>query len=249
MSTISVVMTAHNRSTLLKKTLESIETQTRRPDQIVVVEDGFDGGHTQGVCIQAKNQKLPVEYYCRKNRPNLGYSNPAIPKNIGIKKSTGDILIIQCAEVMYTNPKDIENLVRPLQERRGVSTFATVSARDSFGAFEEWYAGPKRGEKWFLDFCQASFRSDVFAVGGFDEQFQGYGYDDDAFALRMQANGVRYQWALDVECHHQWHPIYDKDVHLSEAGHAYLNKIKFEIETKGINLVANVGRAWGDFNS
>jgi glycosyltransferase involved in cell wall biosynthesis len=247
-STISIVMSSYKRAGLLKNTLDSIAMQTRKPNQIVVVEDGQDSATTD-VCALARQAGLPVEFYERRNRPNLGYSNPAIPKNIGIKKSTGDILIIQCAEVMYTNPKDIENLVRPLSERKGVSTFATVSAREHDGSFKEWYAGPNRAPKWFLDFCQASFRSDVMAVGGFDEGFQGYGFDDDAFALRMQASGVRYEWALDVECHHQYHPIYDKNVQLSEAGRARFEKIKFEIETKGINKVANVGEDWGNIAS
>jgi GT2 family glycosyltransferase len=248
-SSISVVMTAHKRHTLLKNTLDSIADQTRQPDQIIVVEDGYDGGATQGVCINAHNDKLPVEYYCRKNRPNLGYSNPAIPKNIGIKRATGDILIIQCAEVMFTNPKDIENLVRPLEEAKGVSTFATVKALDPDGTFREWYAGPNRAEKWFLDFCQASFLEDVIAIGGFDEGFFGYGFDDDDFALRMQARGVKYQWALEVECHHQYHPIYDKNTSLSERGRARFDKRKEEIETKGTGIVVNTDHTWGNINA
>jgi GT2 family glycosyltransferase len=189
---------------------------------------------------------LPIEYYRRHNRPNLGYSNPAIPKNIGIKKATGDILIIQCAEVMFTEPTDLENLVRPVEQDENISSFALVKALHANGDFHQWYAGPERAPKWYLDFCQAVRRQAVLNIGGFDEGFISYGYDDDAFALRLQASGIKYQWAHEVVCHHQWHEISDKDNKLSEHGKALLERIKFDVETKQTSIVANVGRNWGD---
>jgi GT2 family glycosyltransferase len=245
---ISIVMTAYKRPKLLKNTLESIKMQTRKPDEIIVVEDGHDGGVTQGVAITAKNEGLPVKYFCRQNRPHLDYSNPAIPKNIGIKQATGDILIIQCAEVAYTSPNDILNMTRPVEECRGVSTFATVSARDEQGGFQEWYAGPNRAEKWFLDFCQAVRREAVVDIGGFDELYEGYGFDDDDFALRLQASGIQYRWALDVECHHQWHPIYNKVESLSIRGRMRYDKMKEEVDAGKRSPVANIGRSWGRLN-
>jgi GT2 family glycosyltransferase len=248
-SSISVVMTAYKRPALLKNTLASIASQTRRPNQVVVVEDGFDGGETLDVCALAKSQGLPVEYHCRRKRPNLGYSNPAIPKNIGIKRATGDILIIQCAEVMYTAPNDIENLVRPIEENSHVSTFATVSARNLQGEFQEWYAGPNRAPKWFLDFCQAARRESVMAIGGFDEEYLGYGFDDDCFALRMQTSGVQYQWALDVECYHQWHHISEKDVVLSEKGRAKYDRLLLDIQAGKRSPVVNIGNDWGNIST
>ena len=242
----SVIMTAYKRSQQLDRTLESIATQTRRPDQVVVVEDGFDGGATQDVCVLWKGRGLPIEYICRKNRPDVGYSNPAIPKNIGIKHATGDILIIQCGEVMYTDREDVAKLVRPLEESKYVSMIATVSARDEQGSFQEWYAGPKRDSKLFLDFCQSVHRQDVLAIGGFDEQYEGYGFDDSDFALRLQASGVQYRWALDVECYHQWHFISRS---ISAAGRSKYDHAKEEVLAGRRSPVANVGRLWGDLNS
>jgi glycosyltransferase involved in cell wall biosynthesis len=244
--TISIVMTAYKRHLLLQNTLRSIKDQTRQPMEIIVVEDGFDYGLTQKVCMDARNDdKLPVKYFRRVNRPALEYSNPAIPKNIGIKRATGDILIIQCAEVSYTSPNDIANMVRPIEECRGVSTLATVSARDAEGGFQEWYAGPGRAEKWFLDFCQAVRREAVMDIGGFDELYEGYGFDDDDFALRLQASGIQYRWALDVECHHQWHPVYNKNESLSIRGRMRYDKMKEEVDAGKRSPIANVGRQWG----
>ena len=143
MSTISVVMTAFRRHTLLDNTLRSIQMQTRKPDQIVVIEDGADEGDTRRVC-EKYCPSLPVEWYARKNRPPLSYSNPAAPKNMGIRKATGDILIIQCGEVKYETPNDIANLVSPVEVDPSVSMIATCKALNPDGSFEKWYAGPTR---------------------------------------------------------------------------------------------------------
>jgi GT2 family glycosyltransferase len=248
---ISIVMTAYKRAHLLEKTLESIKMQTRQPDQIVVVEDGNDEGKTFGVCRQAVLSGMPVEYYSRKNRPNLEYSNASIPKNIGIRKATGDILIIQCAEVKYTNPNDIANMVRPVEECGGVSTFAYCQALDDLGGFQEWYAGPERCAGWFLDFCQCVRRDRVDAIRGFDEGYMGYGFEDDDFAFRLQQSGVQYRWAPEVVVQHQWHQIFNKNVGLSERGRYRLEHMKRMVleEKQRDYIVANKNLDWGNINS
>lgn len=245
---VSIVMTAFNRANLLQGTLASIATQTYPNLQVIVVEDGVSlTGETEEVCF---NSPIPIEYYCRRNRPKLDYSNPAIPKNIGIRKAAGEFLIIQCGEVRYKTHFDVAHLVKDLMYKEKISNFALCEALDERGSFKEWYAHPtERGTNWFLDFCQASHREDVLAIGGFDEDYQGYGFDDDDFALRMQASGVKYCWKPDVVTQHQWHPIADKRPDLSEEGRHRYNRMKFDLENKRRGPVANEGRNWGDINS
>lgn len=238
---VSIVLTTYKRPNLLANTLESIANQTFKNVEMIVVEDGNNNDDTPQVC-----RRYGAKYICRQNRPRWSYSNPAIPKNIGIRKATGDILVIQCAEVRYTQPTDLENLIRGVE--RGKSRFATVKAVEPDGSFREWYAGPERAPKWFLDFCQASWREDVWNIGGFDEQYQGYGFDDDDFAFRLQASGVTYEWALDVVAEHQWHPIYDKDTQLSEAGRIRL-AMMIEAVSKGHRPPIANGTDWGNERS
>ncbi len=242
-------MTAYKRHKQLDKTLESIKMQTRQPDQIVVVEDLGDEGQTANTCRYARAQGLPVEHYLRKDRPRVPYSNASIPKNIGIKKATGDILLLQCAEVKYTSPNDIANMVRPVEECAGVSSFAYCQALDEHGSFEEWYAGPQRCAGWYLDFCQCIRRDAVVAVGGFDEGYIGYGFEDDDFAFRLQRSGVKYQWAPEVVVQHQWHPHFNanQEETLSIRGKSKYLAMKNGIEEQGRNdlIIANRGRDWG----
>jgi GT2 family glycosyltransferase len=246
--TVSIVMTAYKRHNQLKNTLISIRSQTRQPDQIVVVEDGDNGSNTRNVCEAAKLSGLPVEYYLRKNRPNKGYSNPAIPKNISLQKATGDILVIQCAEVMYTKPADLANLVAAVEEAPLVSACATVKAFKENGDFERWLAGPERKADWFLDFCCAYRRADVMSIGGFDEGYTGYGFDDDDFAFRLRAIGVKTQWAAEVLCHHQYHG-YDGPPLMDDVSHAKYDTMVADVEAGRRTPVANIGRVWGDLNS
>lgn len=248
---LSIVMTARKRASQLMNTLESINFQTVKPNQIVIVEDGVEGwNETQDVCRKWRGE-LPIDLVLRRNRPKLGYSNPAIPKNIGIRKATGELLIIQCGEVRYTRETDIENLIRPVAEDHLLSTFAYCKALAPNGEFQEWYAGPERSAGWFLDFCQCASRAAITAIGGFDEQYQGYGFDDDDFAFRMQQFGVKYQWAPEVITEHQWHSIPDKNVELSEAGRTRLGILRKRVleEGRADLVIANVGMPWGDPNS
>jgi hypothetical protein len=51
------------------------------------------------------------------------------------------------------------------------------------------------------------WRSDFEAVNGFDEQFVGWGQEDDDLGLRLRAMGLRIESILDRTCSlHVWHP-------------------------------------------
>lgn len=247
MSKVSIVLSAYKRAHLLENTLRSIGQQTHKDIQVIVVEDGHDDGRTEEVCQHAG---FPVEYYLRSHRPRLSFSNPAIPKNIGIRKATGDILIVQCAEVMFTTPNDLATLIAPVEADPTVSSFALCKALAQDGSFQEWYAGPGRCAGWFLDFCQAVRREAVLAINGFDEGFQQYGFEDDCFSYRLQRSGIKYQWNHDVTVNHQWHYVYDKDVPLCEWGRRRYEQMKADVEAGKRSIVANTERrAWGDINS
>lgn len=247
MSKVSIVLSAHRRPGPLAETLKSIAMQTHKDVQIIVVEDGHYDNLTEEVCQRAP---LPVEYYLRPHRPALLFSNPSIPKNIGIRRATGEILIVQCAEVMFTSPNDLATLIKPVEDDPAVSSFALAKSLNPDGSFLEWYAGPERCAGWFLDFCQAARREAVVAIGGFDESYEGYGFEDDDFAYRLQRSGIKYQWNHDVIVHHQAHPIYEKVVCLSEANRRRYDQMKLDVEAGRRGFVANFERrTWGDINS
>lgn len=79
--------------------------------------------------------------------------------------------------------------------------------------------GPLRkvgGHRWQrLRGCNFSaFRSDIENVNGFDECFQGWGFEDSDFAARLIESGVRLKnGRLATNVYHLWHPENDRSAH------------------------------------
>ncbi len=79
--------------------------------------------------------------------------------------------------------------------------------------------GPIRkfgGRRWQrLRGCNFSaFRTDIEKVNGFDECFQGWGFEDSDFAARLIESGVRLKnGRLATNVYHLWHPESDRTAH------------------------------------
>lgn len=170
--TVSVAMASYKRHVQLERTLQTFLTQTRLPDEIIVVEDGYDLGATEAACRMFAD-RLPVRWICRRNRPDIPFSNAAIPRNIGIKAATGDILVIQNPEVRFTKPTDFANIVAPTEADPMICTCAPCMSLNEDGSNKNWYCDPSLTN--FNHFAAAFRRAHLVALGGFDETFQSYG--------------------------------------------------------------------------
>lgn len=189
MPTVSVVMTTYKRDPLLQRTLRSIQGA-----EIIVVDDAADLS-TEHLC-------WPVARYIpRVGRPEGPFSGPSVPINIGLKAATGDIVILQNAECEH-----VSNVVDQMRERVKESTalFAKVASLAQDGSFDRWYCAPQSDERPYF-FCGAMLRKHFLEVGGMDEAFTGYGYDDEDFAVRLKKTGIRFEYADDIQVNHQWH--------------------------------------------
>jgi len=67
---------------------------------------------------------------------------------------------------------------------------------------------------WSLNFgCSKATYS---KIGGFDEDFSGYGAEDTDFAFSANKNGVDFK-TIDALAYHQYHPSYDPPVNHIES--------------------------------
>ncbi len=58
----------------------------------------------------------------------------------------------------------------------------------------------------------AAWKSDIEKVNGFDESFQGWGYEDSDFAIRMINSGIkRKSGKFSVPVFHLWHKVGNKE--------------------------------------
>src|SRR5579859_5787555 len=92
MPSVSVVLTTYKRDSLLLKTLASIHGEC----EVIVVDDA-NSQQTKFIC------KGLATYIPRIGRPDVAFSNPAVPINIGLKAATGDIVILQNAECEHVS--------------------------------------------------------------------------------------------------------------------------------------------------
>jgi glycosyltransferase involved in cell wall biosynthesis len=92
---VSVIVLTKNSATTVHKSLESIFNQTRKPDEVIVI-DGNSADNTLKIVKQ-----FPVKLFLE---PGLGYGHA---RNIGVKKSEGDILFFIDSDC-YAEPQWIE---------------------------------------------------------------------------------------------------------------------------------------------
>jgi glycosyltransferase involved in cell wall biosynthesis len=246
---VSLVMATYRHAPYLKNTLHSIFTQTRLPDQIIIVEDGedCDSGSTS-VVINTWKTLLPIEHYRRRNRPNLLYSNQAVCLNAAFKKATGDILLIHDDACLFTSNNDIENLIQPVEEDPDITTYAVLKNLDRNGQNPgiEWVDA--EGKPTFFNYRGQAIRKDVvMAMGGIEESFIGYGGDDCNFRERLilwDNRRIKTQRLFNVVIHHQWHPSgrHDSELPVYHKNSAQYDKLS---DYGKYGLVANVGREWG----
>jgi len=224
---ISLVLTTFNRPSQLLTTLHSIDRQHVGDSEIVVVDDG-DDEQTQGICYSFSAR------YIKLNRPKSNhYRNQARPLNVGIRAAYGEIIILQNAECKHVDPFTIEALAEDVTANNAV--FAQVTAMNQDGTRGICYCGPENPRPYF--FCGAIRREWLMKLRGFDEDYQGYGWEDDDMADRLRRSGVTFEFT-DIEVEHQWHEPAGIQGDMSIGGAMYAAKRQETVER-------NLGREWG----
>lgn len=249
MKSVSIVMPCYRRTALLAHTLASIKEQiglfnleTRSVDlQIIVVEDRPVDSSVERLCAA-----YGVEYYARMR--GLGYNNVGPIYNCGIKRATGDILIMQSAECMYETPYAIRDLVAAIENDEQLSAVPLVKSLGPFGQLIEWYAHPTLSLRpgWPGMFVHAVHRSQIMKIQGYDEIFEGYGHDDDLLLWRMAYNGIRTVFVGSAVAAHQWHPRHVPKRGENECNEALRRAKQAEVVSGIMPNVANNGREWGE---
>jgi len=238
---VSVVITTYNRAPLLKNTLESIFTQDFQDYEVIVVDDGADY-ETRDMCALVQLDDYPLRYFKRQRDPSNHYSNPAIPNNIGVRKARGEIIILQNAECRHVG-EVMAQFVSKSQRYNAV--FAAVEALTPTRGHEQWYVHSVFNPRPFF-FCGAIWRDTFVDLGGFDENFRGYGYDDNQLADRLKAGGIEFVFDDTIKVQHQWHPI---SYRLGEPNNAfnlaYYTEWKRRFDLGETGLIVNEGKEWG----
>jgi GT2 family glycosyltransferase len=208
-STISIVMTASNRTNQTYFTLDTINKSTNKDIHIIIVDDST---HDPIQIDKLQLYNIHMELITIKNK---FWVNPCVNYNIGFKHIKGSKVIIQNAEVCHMD--DILNYtlqinnneyhafnVYALHDKTQNTTLQNNYPSDITTLKGMWYQHPQH-RNTFYHFVIAITIETFNKIGGFDIDYSiGIDYDDNALVHRVKNNAIK---LINVPLLgvHQWH--------------------------------------------
>jgi glycosyltransferase involved in cell wall biosynthesis len=191
---ISVVIATKDRASYVERVLASFAQQIGAPSFEVIVVDNASTDTTKAVVEAAMERHAYPLHYLYEGEPNRGKA-----RNVGIAHATG-YLVLFCDDDVALPPEflatheaahDSSNLVvnGPILNVPGYDAQPKPSVANYSRAF--------------LCTCNVSVpRHALTAVGGFDEAFNLYGWEDTELGVRLREAGLRWKFAWDA---YLWH--------------------------------------------
>jgi glycosyltransferase involved in cell wall biosynthesis len=186
----SVIIATKDRETLLDAALASLRAQQDAPPFELVVVDNGSRDDTRGV---AERHGAVYVYVAEPNR--------GAARNAGVAAASGDAILF-CDDDVVTPP----GFLRAHAAAHDEHTFPRAVSGPIINVPD---AGDRptptavNASRAFFVTCNVSIRKASFAaVGGFDESFDLYGWEDTELGARLRAHGVRRHFAWDA---YLWH--------------------------------------------
>jgi glycosyltransferase involved in cell wall biosynthesis len=191
---MSVVIATKDRQHALERTLASLEAQVGAPPFEIVVVDNASVDATRRVVDDYARGALALRYVAEPE-PNRGKA-----RNRGVEQARGDFVLF-CDDDVRCPPGWI---AAHAAAHRG-STDCVVNGPILNVASYESRPKPRlvNYSQAFLCTCNASLSKRAFiAVGGFDERFDLYGWEDTELGVRLRQSSISWKFAWDA---YIWH--------------------------------------------
>lgn len=184
---VSVIIPTYNEERYIDACLQSLLSQTYKPLEIIMVDDGS----TDKTVEIAKRFKI--------NLFKQKHMGPAGARNLGASKAKGEILVFPDADMKY-DKKYIKILVKPILDKKAIGTFNKneyVANTDNiwsncWAINSDLPINKRHSENLpkYLSVFRAILKEDFDRVGGYDNL--GYG-DDSTISdkLGVQSYGVK----------------------------------------------------------
>lgn len=187
--TIAVVVTAYNKGPYIGAALASLAAQTRRPDAVVVVDDGStDDSAEVAEQFALRHPELAVRVVRQANS-----GQPAHARNAGIPHTTADVIICLDADDLLA-PLYLQAVEQAFAEDPGLGlVYPDILGFTESGHMRMWSShdwAPQQLAQQNLCPCVTAFRREIWErSGGYRTNVRGY--EDWDFWLAAASLGYR----------------------------------------------------------
>ena len=191
---ISVIIATKDRASYLARACASLEAQINAPSFELIVVDNGSSDNTKAVAeAQAARATYPVQYVFEPE-PNRGKA-----RNRGVAVATGYLVLFIDDDVQlppgFLAAHEMAHVSSNLVVNGPIINVPSYDDRP-----KPALANYSRA---FLCTCNVSLpRHAIDAVGGFDEKFHLYGWEDTELGVRLREAGMRWRFAWDA---YLWH--------------------------------------------
>jgi glycosyltransferase involved in cell wall biosynthesis len=230
---ITLLLTSYQRPLNVRRALESIALQNIAAGQleVIVCDDGSTDETQQVVAQFAHSAPFPVGFTthphttflvsrCRNEGAQASRAKyllfvdgdcilPRDHVQIHLqRRKPGTVMIGDCCRLdQKTSARVTSDVIRSGDFRTWGSRneMRRLRKRDFFARFCAWIGHPTKPK--LIGNNVGIWRTDYERVNGYDENFHGWGCEDDDFGVRLRRAGVRLESILRwTHTYHLWHP-------------------------------------------
>lgn len=228
---LSVIVTTYNKPPDLLRVLEGLRHQSLQDFEVLVCDDGSGPETAEAVAGFAKTAPFPVQHCWQED---TGF-RPAASRNMGIRAAAGETIVFLDGDCVpfpdflekHREAQDPgrfqagERYLLSLEEANQVSLEEIASGaafRDPPQREIKRVKKIRRNDRFYrtigikperprLMTCNASVpRQRAVEVNGFDENYEGWGMEDEDLRRRLVAQGARAGSVIGLaNCLHLWH--------------------------------------------
>jgi len=232
-TTIGVVIRCLNEERHIGRLLAGLERQTRRPDQIVVV----DSGSTDATLDIARHYTSDITHI-KKEEFSFGRA-----LNIGCDAASTDLLVFVSAHVYPIYDSYLERLTAPFADREVVLTYGR-QVGDHRTKYSEsrvmlkWFPATsiKRQDHPFCNNANAAIRRSVWQEQPYDEELTGL--EDIAWAKAAQERGHAVSYVAEAPVVHVHEEAWNQTLNRYRREAIAYRRITGERHLKAVEAVA-----------
>lgn len=193
----SIIVTVFNEQSTISKFIESVFSQSKFPDELIIVDGGSQDGTLQQIekYKKFKHKKIRISVIIKKGNRSIG-------RNEAIRNANGEIIL--CSDAGCTLDRDwVKNISKPFNDK-SVDAVAGYYEGNSKTIFQKClipYALVMKDRLKESEFLPATrsmaFKKNIWKkVGGFDEKLSHN--EDYFFATKLMSSGAKIVFAKNA---------------------------------------------------